>query len=177
MLAAMTDSDQDQKARSAAKLFSKLQARERLKHLADNPEPKTREESELERLRAYLRMWSERQRDAYKAAGGADSCLAYYMKSQSPEASELLEQSDGWAMTVIDASVDDLTGVGADGGMMRAALRVRWLNEGLAPGSEIKIRVFRSGRLQALSLIEADALADRAEVALVPIVKRRGLPL
>jgi hypothetical protein len=79
-------------------------------------------------------------------------------------------------MAVIDASIDDLTAL-PDGMTMRAALRVRYLNEGIAPTGELRIRVFRSGRLQGMSLEEADRLADAAENCLIPITKRRGLPL
>lgn len=133
---------------------------------------------ELERLRVYLLDWAQHQQRQRGVSGVTGSMLADYMKSGNSSATELVEQSDGWAMSIIDASIDDLSTVmKPDGVLARAALRVRYLNEGLAPGGEIKIRVFRSGRLHAFSLLECDALADRAENALIPIVKRKGLPL
>lgn len=169
--------NQEEKDRAGRKIFARLQARERLKALADNPDPKTREEVEVDRLRAYLRMWATGQSAAYGTRETADSSLSHYMKPSSPEAAELLEQSDGWAMAVVDASIDDLVAIPPEGALMRAALRVRWLNEGLSPEGTIQIRVFRSGRLQPLTVSEADRLADQAEKALIPIAKRRGLPL
>ncbi|OGT57543.1 MAG: hypothetical protein A3E01_08375 [Gammaproteobacteria bacterium RIFCSPHIGHO2_12_FULL_63_22] len=159
-----------------ARLFNRVRGRARLESLAAESTMKTREQLELERLKAYLLSWATRQADHGPKLGMTRSSLSDYMKTASPEASELLAQSDGWAMAVVDASIDDLIDK-LDGAMMRAALRVRYLNEGLMPGAGIKIRVFRSGRLQDLSLMEADNLADRAEIALIPIVKRRGLPL
>lgn len=175
MQAAMS-TQKDEKKKMEAKLFRRLQARERLHQLADNPDPKTPEDIALERLRAYLRDWRGSQPAGFGPGGESGSTLGDLVKG-SPEAMEMLAESDGWAMAVIDASVDDLTGVPEVGALMRAALRVRWLNEGVSKTGEIKIRVFRSGRLQALSLIECDELADRAERALLPIVRRRGLPV
>lgn len=158
-------------------MFRRLRGRERLMRLAAESVPKTREELELERLKSYLLEWADRQKHAYGTRGSADSCLSEYTKSGSPSASELFEQSTGWAMAILDASMDDLIAIKPDGALMRPALRVRYLSEGIAPGGELKIRVFRSGRLEGLSAVAADVLADRAEKALIPITKRRGLPL
>lgn len=164
------------KAKMIAGLFRKLRGRERLEALAEEGVQKTQFERELERLKSYLLEWSQRQKGAYSQESQAVSSLSQYIKSASPSATELFEASDGWAMTVIDAAIDSLSTL-EDGLLMRSALRVRYLNEGLAPGGEIKIQVFRSGRLAEISLLECDELADKAESALVPMVKKRGLPL
>lgn len=158
-------------------VLRRARGRARLEALASASVEKTREQCELERLKTYLLEWSQRQKSGYSVGGGASTALAQYQKSGSPEATELLKESDGWAMSIIDAAIDSLSTL-EDGLMMRAALRVRYLNEGLVPGAgELKIRVFRSGRLQDMSLMECDELADRAEISLIPIAKRRGLPL
>lgn len=120
--------------------------------------------------------WAHRQKSDAPDLGMADSSLSQYMKSASPTATELFAESDGWAASVLEAAIDDL--IEEDNGvLMRAALRVRYLNEGLSPGDGFKIRVFRHGRLLGLSLIECDMLADKAELLLIPLVKRKGLPL
>jgi hypothetical protein len=133
------------------------------------------ENRELDRLRVYLLEWSQHQYAYSTKPRGLNDSLADYVKSGRRSASEFLD-TDGWAMSIIDTSINDLIAL-PDGTLMRAALRVRYLNEGIAPTGELRIRVFRSGRLQSMSLEEADRLADTAETSLIPIVKRRGLPL
>lgn len=150
--------------------------RARLMALAANNGEVTQEQRELDRLRGYLLDWSQRQKEYGPSLGVAGSCLEQYMKSASPTALELFSKSDGWAASVVEAAIDDLIDV-PDGVLMRGALRVRYLNEGIAPGEGFKIRVFRHGRLHGLSLLECDMLADKAENLLIPICKRRGLPL
>ena len=49
--------------------------------------------------------------------------------------------------------------------------------EGVSREAGFAVRVFRMKKLEHLSLLEVDALADRAELALIPALKRRGLPL
>jgi hypothetical protein len=169
-------SEAKSKAAVVAGLFRKLRGRARLEALAAEGVQKTQFERELEHLKSYLVEWSQRQKGAYAPESQATSSLSQYVKSASPSASELFEASDGWAMTVIDAAIDSLSAL-ADGSLMRSALRVRYLNEGLMPGDDMKIQVFRSGRLQEMSLMECDELADKAEISLVPMVKQRGLPL
>lgn len=166
-----------EKEKRIAGSLRKAAGRARLMALASEGVELSQQQREIERLRAYLLDWSWRQKEYGPRLGIAGSCLEEYMKSASPTAIELFSKSDGWAASVIEASIDDLIGV-PQGTLMRAALRVRYLNEGLSrePG-EMKIRVFRAGRLTGLSLEETDALADRAETLLIPIVKRRGLPL
>lgn len=169
----------EQKDTLLLKLLHKLNARERLKNLAAAISPvRTASDRELERLRAYLYAWADCQRDYHMKLGAASgSVFSLYLKGRSVNATDWLEQSDGWAMSIIDASMDDLIAL-PDGWRMRAALRCRLLAEGLLKnGKGMSVRVFRNGQMQSMSIEEADALADRAEDALVPIVKRKGLPL
>ena len=155
----------------------KVQGRERLQQSARESTPATQEERELARLKVYLGDWAERQvRGGQPKLSAGGSCLADYMKPSSPTMTQLLGASNAWALGVVDASVDDLLSL-PDGSRMRAALRVRWLNERVSGDVETEIRVFRSGRLQAMDLREVDDLADRGEHALMPICRRRGLPL
>jgi hypothetical protein len=163
----------DEQPRKLDNYFAR--GRERLRAMAEACgiiEPQNRE---LDRLRVYLLEWSQHQYAYSTKPKGLNDSLADYVKSGYTTAVELYN-NDGWAMAVIDASIDDLTAL-PDGMTMRAALRVRYLNEGIAPTGELKIRVFRSGRLQGISVDEADRLADAAEISLIPIVKRRGLPI
>jgi len=150
--------------------------RERLRAMAEACgiiEPQNRAH---DRLRDYLLEWSQHQHSyGTKPKNANASTLADFVKSGYRGVEEHLE-TNGWAMSIIDTSIDDLISL-PNGGSMRAALRVRYLNEGIAPTGELRIRVFRSGRLQGMSLEEADRLADAAELALIPMVIRRGLPL
>ena len=155
----------------------KVQGRERLQQSARESVQATQEERELARLKVYLADWAESQvRGAHPKLGASKSCLADYWKSSSPTMTQLLGSSNAWALGVVDASVDDLLSL-PDGSRMRAALRVRWLNERVSGDVETEIRVFRSGRLRAMDLREVDDLADRGERALIPICRRKGLPL
>lgn len=162
-------------AKNERAMFRRLQGSERLRALADQSVARTAEERELERLKGYLLEWADHQERQVPKLGYGKSCLADFSKT-SQRASDMLAESNGWAMAVIDACIDDLIEL-AEGTLMRAALRVRYLNEGLSKEAGFKIRVFRSGRLESISLEKADALADRAEIALIPNAKRRGLPL
>lgn len=156
-------------------VLMRLRGAERLKQLAAESAPST-ENPELARLKGYLVRWAHHQH-AYRAGPErvGNSWLADYCKSRGQTASELMD-SDGWAMSIIDAAIIDLS-VQPDGVLMRAALRVRYLNEGITPQGELRIRVFRHGRLEGMSVEEADRLADAGELALIPLVKRKGLPL
>lgn len=164
------------KEEKVAGTLRRAAGRARLMALAAQTKEVSQEQREIDRLRAYLLDWSWRQKEYGPKLGVAGSCLEQYAKSSSPSALELFAKSDGWAASVVEAAIDDLIDE-KDGVLMRGALRVRYLNEGLSPGEGFKIRVFRHGRLLGLSLEECDALADRAELLLVPICKRRGLPL
>lgn len=148
---------------------------ERLKRLLAEAMPSANANPELERLKVYLVQWATHQhnyRDGPKDAKG--SVLADFYKSRGQTASEVLD-AEGWAMSIMDSAMDDLLAL-PDGALMRATLRVRYLNEGIGGGG-MGIRVFRNGRLAHLSMEEADRLADSGEIALIPIVKRKGLPL
>lgn len=156
--------------------IGKLEIRQRYDRLmavADAARPKN---PELERLRCYLLDWARAQRDYKTGPKSAGSVLGSLIKSPNIFASDLLGESDGWAMSVIDAAVSDLVTL-PEGLQMQAALRARYLNEVLSDEAGMRVRVFRSGRLEHLSLMEADALADRAELAMIPMVKRKDLPL
>lgn len=161
----------------AATTLRRLKGRERLTALANAPSAWETGNRELDRLRAYLIEWASRQVEITAARKEtSESCLTQFMKSDSPTITELFSHSDDWAMGVIDAAIADLLKL-KDGLEMHASLRVRYLNEGLTKEAGMRVRVFRSNRLQHLTLAEADALADRAESALVQSVKQKGLPL
>ena len=159
------------------RLFRRLQGRERLLSLAKAAQETVIETPGLERLKVYLLDWAlcQRRLDTARVARGP-SALAQYMKSDSPTVAEAFGGSDSWAMGVIGASIDDLLKL-PRGTEMRSALCVRYLNEGISKEVGRPIRVLRSGRLQNVSMEEADRLADAAELALIPLVKGRNLPL
>ena len=159
------------------RLFRRLQGRERLLSLAAAARQSTVDNPELERLKVYLLDWamSHRAIDSGRVERGGSN-LAQYMKSESQTSSELLGGSNAWALGVITSSVDDLLKL-PRGSEMRSALCVRYLNEGISKDAGFKVSVLRSGRLQHISLMEADQLADAAELALIPLVKGRNLPL
>lgn len=166
----LTKADRETAAR---KLFSKLASRERLRLLVEearrsNPDP---HQLEIERLRIYLREWRAYQQ-AYWPRLGTGSCSPWVSRATEEihSASDYLERSDGWAMEVIERSVEDLRKK-PDGEALRAALLVRLMN--LA----IPAQVFRHGRLAEISPGEVESLADLAEIELVGIVKAYGLPL
>lgn len=160
----------------AVRLWRKLEGRNRLTALAAESAPVSAVARELQRLQAYLLRWATYQKPVESARAESEIPLAAYLKDDTREASDWLGGSDAWAMAIVDTAIDGLS-TGPDGLLMRAALRARYLNEGVSRDAGVAVRVFRSGRLQHMSLLEADALADRAEAELVPIVKRKGLPL
>jgi hypothetical protein len=158
---------------SSRKLLHKLEARARLMSLADGRAASdlTPERRELLRLREYLLEWKALSRSVPAAPGRAGQRRLHGGVDRGVStASEWLERSDRWAMEVIERAIEDLR-KHADGEAMRAALMVRVLNV------SIPAKVFRHGRLQKLTPAEADAMADRAELAMVGIVKVYGLPL
>lgn len=166
----------EQKNKVAATMRS-LQTRAYFQRLVREFREASREATELERLQEYLIEWAAHQRpidQARRAQTG--SVLAAYMKSDSPTASELLGASDAWALEVISASIDDLLKL-PRGSEMRAALHVKYLNMGISREAGRPISVLRHGRLQRISLEEVGRLSDAAEIALIPIVKARRLPL
>lgn len=166
----------DQRELQARRLFRKLEVVERFKEMmrAVAGVGLGREERELQRLQEYLLEWSRHQMRQGFGLGLARSDVL--QSPQSKDAGDLLAGSDGWAMSIIDACVDDLSGL--PGGMdMRSALSVKYVNDGVSKLAGRQVRVFRSGRLARMSLIEVDELAYKAEKLLIPMVKRKGLPL
>jgi hypothetical protein len=141
--------------------------------LADNapgvePSP---EQRELGRLREYLLEWKQ-YLEQYRPRLGAPDSAGFLVGADRgvTTASDWLARSDKWAMEIIERSIDDLR-KHPDGEAMRASLLVRVLNV------SIPAKVFRHGRLQKLTTDEVDRTADRAELALIRIVKVYGLPL
>lgn len=133
----------------------------------------TREERELRRLKEYLLDW-KRWTENWRPKLGMPRAVPYLDRMRPSIALDLprdeKDRPDPWAMGLIDTSIEDLAAL-PDGAAMRAALRVRMLNEA------VNARVFRHGVLRALTSEAVDELADQAEAALVPIVKAKGLPL
>lgn len=123
---------------------------------------------ELIRLkRDYLPMWAQLGRGS--ASGkGMPSEVPYvdYMKP-SVSMGGADDAPDHWVCNIIEAGIMEIT---PKIPMARAALAVRYLN---ARGP----KVFRSGRLIDVDLGLVEDYCDATELALVPVVKRRGLPL
>jgi hypothetical protein len=162
-------------------MVDRAEGRERLMRLAEEGDgQRTREQAELERLREYLRMWARAERSETELLQ-APSAVPYldsirgtidgYATSQDYD-----ERLDRWAREILETAIDNLMEL-PDGADMRAALRVRYLNEGLSREAGFRIRVFRHRKLESLTLIAVDVLADMAEQALIPMLKRSGLPL
>lgn len=134
--------------------------------------PKTKgavDEDALARLkRDYLPMWASL---AYGSAVGrglpSAVPFARYMKGTVREFDHSGETQDHWACNVIEASIEEIT---PKIPLARAALSVRYLN---ARGP----CVYRSGRLTHIGKADLEDLADQAERLLVPVAKRRGIPL
>jgi hypothetical protein len=172
---AMTEESHDP---TAAKLYARLQSRDRLQKMAAEARAVelTPQQREIGRLKEYLLMWAERQ-DLWGPKLKLKSHTSFAdQPTNATSASEYYERSDAWARAVIDTSIGDLPEL-PDGDRMQAALRCRYLNEGLSMATGFQIRVLRMRRLEQLTVKEVDDLADRAELALIPIVKRRELPL
>ena len=162
---------------NAVSTIRRLEGRKRLMALANESPAWTTGSRELDRLRAYLLDWAACQKEITAPQKSSTvSCLAAYMKSDGRTASALLGDSNTWAMQIIDSSITDLLKL-PRGVEMHASIRVRYLNEGLTKEAGMRVRVFRSNRIQHLTLVEADRLADEAEKALIPMTKARFLPL
>jgi hypothetical protein len=159
----------------------RAEGRDRLRRLAEEGMPeRTKEQAELERLREYLVMWARNEMSTRLHLGAPEGVpyldsirgtIDGYATGQDYD-----ERLDRWARDIIDTSIDDLMEL-PDGELMRAALRARYLNEGVSRDAGFAVRVFRMKKLEHLSLVQADILADRAEQALIPVLKRRGIPL
>lgn len=136
------------------------------------PAPET-SPSELQNLKRHLQdyfAWDDRCKVGRGAPGGVP--YADYMRGTVPASSFGLEsEPDPWTCKLLDACVDEVSALRRPSfSLARAALAVRYRSAGLPS-------VFRSGRLTGLELEEIENLADEVEIALVPIAKRRGLPL
>lgn len=160
------------RARAVGRLYKRLQSRMRLEKLAAASSYVSQADRELERLKYhYLPMWAElRRRDSIERGLPSESKLTDYMKPSVREFDQTAgAEPDREACKVIEQSIDELVGAGGFR-LARAVLAVRYLN---AKGAS----VFRSGRTVHLEPQIVEGLCDRAERQLVPIVKRRGLPL
>lgn len=130
------------------------------------------EQEALERLkRDYLPMWAEL---AYGSAVGRKlpSEVPYvdYMKP-GVSMGGADDEPDHDVCNIINAGIDEIT---PKIPAALAALAARYVRGAKAPAPE----VFRSNRTgEPVKLYWIDDIADQAEVALVPVCKRRGLPL
>lgn len=158
----------------ARRLYSKLESRERMQNLLRAAQP-MRERPELARLRDYLFQWASYERGYQEKLHIGSSSPFANQPTAVREAGEYLERSDRMAMNVIDAAVLGLVLL-PDGWFMHAAVRARYLGEGISKNSGLAIRVYRGGAFREISFVEADMFADRAEEALIPMV-RKHLPL
>ena len=155
----------------ARQTIRRLEGAGRLRALAAAAPPVPAGQGEIQRLKAYLIDWVKWQQEYRPHLGMPGSSSFAPDMTAAQTATEYAERSDRWAMEVIQQAVEEDLLERLEGSAMRAALRVRLLNEAVGA------RVFRHGRLAPLYPHEVDALADRAERELVVIVKRRGLPL
>lgn len=151
----------------ATKLLRKLTSRERLRVLADAPS--TERDPELAALKVYLAGWAALSEPA--ALGHGVPGQVPYADYMRPTASWDLEDKD----TKLDASIrraidEGVLELTARIPLCRPVLMVRYMNiRGPA--------VYRSGRTYHLTRDEIEDIADQAERALVPVVKRRGVVL
>lgn len=131
------------------------------------------DEDELARLkRDYLPMWAGRERSS-TVGSSFPSEVPYvdYMKPGLPWAYDTEDQADPLVCRIIDEAINELSERDPTRmGLSRAALSVRYMSARLPA-------VFRSGRLTHMEHGAIEDLADEAERRLVPIVKRRNLPL
>lgn len=130
---------------------------------------------QIERLRGYLADWREWEL-RFRLDNGAPGSVpwARFMGARFAET----EPTDAptvntEAMRIVDASIQELAGVMAGG---REAIYWRYINQAVGA------TVFRAARLalpdgQPPSLETLDAMADAAELRLLPIARRRGLLL
>ena len=164
-----------EKQKMEHRLLRRLETRERFRQMLAEAKPST-ERQDIARLKDYLTQWAAYER-GYRESLGVDSAepLAHQPTSASA-AGEYLERSDRMAMQTIETCVADLITL-PEGSKMIAAVRLRYLHEGIEKDAGRPVRVFRNHRLAGLTSEQVEALADRAEEAMVPWAKRRGLPL
>lgn len=174
MLAMTKNNEKDAVARiekeaAERRLFRKLEQRNRLMGLAEREvAPKRLEQRKIEALKSYIDQWAtwmQRDRSGLELPHSAP----FVEQGRSWEHSILdpLDCPNVWAIKIVEAAMNELA-CHPEGMRMRHAIRVRWLNE------HLDAKVFRSSRLHGW---ETDDLADAGEVALIPLVERRGLPL
>jgi hypothetical protein len=140
--------------------------------LAQPPQKNEVSDAELQRLKQdYLPQWAAL---AYGSAVGKrlPSEVPYvdYMKG-SPAGGIHDEEPDHWVCNLIDASIDEIT---PRLPVARAALSARYVRGAREPSPAV-YRSCRTG--EPVKLHWVDDIADRAELMLVAVVKRRGLPL
>ncbi len=127
---------------------------------------------QIDRLRVYLADWQEWER-RFKMDLGAPNSVpwARFMKNDKPsgdnEASGQATINEP-AMLIVDASVEELRDKEPE-----KAIAIRWRYLNINVGAF----VLRFRRLEGLNMMQLDALADQAELTLLPIAKRRGLIL
>ena len=126
-------------------------------------------EAKLDRLRCYLREWAECNARWQPVRGfpKAITALTDHMHAGVADSSDLRDGPNPWVMTVIDTQLDNLCKRIPEA---RNVLLVRYLNAG-------GLSVFRAGRVCHLEQVCVDEIADRAELELIPMVEREGLPL
>lgn len=156
------------------RLYRKLESRERLRNLLRDAQP-MRERPELARLRDYLSQWASYERGYQEKLHIHSSSPFANQPTAVREAGEYLERSDRMAMNVIETAVLGLVLL-ADGWFMHAAIRARYLEEGVSKTPGEGIRVYRAGKFRSLTSEEGEMFADRGEEALIPMV-RKHLPL
>lgn len=127
------------------------------------------DEDALARLkRDYLPQWALL---AYGSAVGrkapGEVPYADYMRGSCSNGPEDGEDPDPWVCNVIEAAIEEITPMVP---LARAALSVRYLNT-RGPS------VYRSGRVEQVAPGMLEDIADDAERRLVPVARRRGIPL
>lgn len=166
--------DETRKKALILRMLDRLASRDRLRQMAAAAlagAPVTVEEVELEQVRFYLDAWVLHQA-LYRPFLGFPAASSFAPdQSNARTATEYAERSDAWAMAQVDGAVEEDLPALPEGRAMWLALRMRWLNIRVGP------RVFRSNRLTHLDPADVDELADRAERALVALLKARKLPL
>ena len=113
-----------------------IEGRARLAKLAEEGmHTRTREQAELERLQEYLRMWAHAERSEREQLQCPHAVP--YINEARPTIDSYSEDRDyhwrldRWARPILDACIDNLVEL-PDGWMMRAGLRVKYLNEGMS---------------------------------------------
>lgn len=127
---------------------------------------------DLDRLRAYLSDWI-RWEGRFKTDLNIRNSASWvkFMKPSAPawdaEATDA-ETFNVPAMQIIDQA---MAVIHVDSPILELCLRWRYLNV------NVQAHVFRLPRLRLFSTEQLDELADAAEKALLPIVRRKGLVL